>query len=114
MNRFTYFDFWTVQRLIESVDPVAIGFGRIGLKRLKFLVISFVGSGSLRVVALLLNYRGRSEQSYYLQIKSNFLRVRCKLVATFNNPVGFPIGFAIGSSNGKRTVISKHHRLHLG
>lgn len=95
-------------------DPVAVGFGRIGLKRLKFLVISFLGSGSLRAVSLLLNYRGRSEQSYYLQIKSNFLRVRCKLVATFNNPVGSPIGFAIGSSNGKRTVISKHHRLHLG
>lgn len=114
MNRFTYFDFRTVQRLIQSVDPVAIGFGRIAINVNEFLVISFVGSGSLRAVASLLNYRGRSEQSYYLQIKSNFLRVRCKLVATFNNPVGSPIGFAIGSSNGKRTVISKHHRLHLG
>lgn len=93
MNRFTCFDFWKEKRLIQSVDPVAIGFGRIGLKRLKFLVISFVGSGSLRAVVKLLNYRGRSEQSRLQLVVSDSLRDYCKLDTTFNNLMGSSIGF---------------------
>jgi hypothetical protein len=87
-------------------DPVAVGVGRIGLKRLKFLVISFVGSGSLRAVSLLLNYRGRSEQSYYLQIKSNFLRVRCKLVATFSNFEAPSLAFGLEEINNRLDCLS--------
>lgn len=95
-------------------DPVAVGLRRIAINVNGFSVISLLVSGSLLpllrylIIGILANRRDS------LQIKSNFLRVCCKLVATFNNPVGSPIGFAIGSSNGKRTVISKHHRLHLG